>query len=231
MHVLSRGDTLQKLRLGSGLILFLFATAHFLNTAIGLVSLDQMDEFDRWRVLIIRSLPGTIVMASALVIHIGLALWKLANRTTFRLPPWELVQIIFGLLIPFLLFPHMVNTRYAHTVFGVNDNYLYELAKLWPANAILQSTLLLLVWIHGCLGIHFWLRLSATYRSFEPVLLFLAVAVPLASLAGFMVSGRAVASLLTDPASFESVKAVTRWPGPAAEADESGAQQVPLGEV
>ena len=215
MHVLCRGDTLQKLRLGSGLILFLFATAHFLNTAIGLVSLEQMDEFDRWRVLIIRSLPGTIVMASALLIHIGLALWKLANRTTFRLPPWELVQIIFGLLIPFLLFPHMVNTRYAHTVFGVNDNYLYELAKLWPASAILQSTLLLLVWIHGCLGIHFWLRLSSTYRSFQPVLLFLAVVVPFASLAGFMVSGRAVAGLLADPASFESVKAVTRWPGPA----------------
>ncbi len=215
MHILARGDTLQRLRLGSGLILFVFAAAHFLNTAIGLVSLDQMDVVDQWRVLVIRSVPGTIVFGAALVIHIALALWKLANRTTFRMPPWEFVQIIFGLLIPFLLFPHMINTRYAHTVFGVNDNYLYELAKLWPASAIIQSTLLLLVWIHGCLGIHFWLRLSETYRSFQPVLLFLAIAVPLASLAGFMVSGRAVASLLSNPEAFQAIKDVTRWPGEA----------------
>ena len=218
MHILARGDLQQRLRLGSGLILFLFAATHFLNTAIGLVSLEQMDDVDRWRRLVIRSLPGTIVLAGALGIHIGLALWKLANRTTFRLPPWELVQIVFGLLIPFLLFPHIINTRYASAVFGVNDNYLYELAKLWPVSAILQSTLLLLVWIHGCLGIHFWLRLSETYRSFQPVLLFLAIAVPLAALAGFMVSGRAVANLITNADAFQSVKDLTRWPAPPAAA-------------
>lgn len=213
MHVLSRGDTLQKLRLGSGLILFVFATTHFLNTAIGLFDIGQMDEVDRWRVWIIRSLPGTIILGSALVIHIVLALWKLANRATLRLPPWEIVQIAFGLLIPFLLFPHMINTRYAHTVFGVNDNYIYELAKLWPSSAILQSTLLLLVWIHGCLGIHFWLRLSDTYRTFQPALLLLAIAIPLASLAGFMVAGRAVAGLIATPEGLQSVKEITRWPG------------------
>jgi adenylate cyclase len=219
MHILSRGDTLQKLRLGSGLILFVFATTHFLNTAIGLVSLEQMDDVDQWRRAIIRSLPGTIVLASALVIHMVLALWKLGNRSTLRLPPWEIVQILLGLLIPLLLFPHIVNTRYAHTVFGVNDNYLYELAKLWPASAILQSTLLLIVWIHGCLGLHFWLRLSEVYRSFQPALLFLAITIPLAALAGFMVSGRAVANLIADPGAFQSVKEVTRWPGPAESAN------------
>lgn len=219
MHVLSRGDTLQKLRLGSGIILFVFAATHFLNTAIGLVSLEQMDQVDQWRRSVIRSLPGTIVLAGALLTHIVLALWKLGNRSTLRLPPWEMVQILLGLLIPLLLFPHIVNTRYAHTVYGVNDNYLYELAKLWPNSAILQSTLLLIVWIHGCLGLHFWLRLSDVYRSFQPVLLFLAIAIPLASLAGFMVSGRAVANLIADPVAFQSVKEVTRWPGPAETAD------------
>ena len=41
----------------------------------------------------------------ALVAHMSLALLKLANRSTLRLPPWELIQIVLGLLIPFLLLP------------------------------------------------------------------------------------------------------------------------------
>lgn len=215
MHILARGDIFQRLRLASGLLLFIFALAHFLNTAVGLVSLEQMDEIDRWRVWVIRSLPGTIIFASALVVHITLALYKLANRSTLRLPPWELVQILFGLLIPFLLFPHIVNTRIAHVYFGVTDNYLYELARLWPASAIIQSTLLLLVWVHGCLGIHFWLRLSPPYRAMQPVLLFLAIIVPLAALAGFMISGRAVASLIENPEALQRVKELTHWPNAA----------------
>lgn len=215
MHILVRGDNLQLLRLVSGLILFLFALTHFLNTAMGLVSLEQQDSFDVWRRAIIRSTPGTVVLATALVVHMVLALYKVATRATWRMPAWEAVQVSLGVLIPFLLFPHIVNTRIANSFFGVFDNYLYELARLWPANAILQSTLLLMVWIHGCMGIHYWLRLSPTYRMMQPVLLFLAILVPLASLAGFMVSGRAVAAYIENPQALEVVKSSTRWPNDA----------------
>jgi hypothetical protein len=112
----------------------------------------------------------------------------------------------------FLLFPHIINTRIAHVFFGVEDNYLYELARLWPENAILQSTLLLLVWVHGCLGLHFWLRLYTPYRAAAPVLLFVAIAVPLAALGGFMVSGRAVALSIENPQMLAKVKELTNWP-------------------
>jgi adenylate cyclase len=147
-----------------------------------------------------------------LVTHITLALYKLANRATLRMPFWEGVQIVLGLLIPFLLLPHIVNTRIAHVYFGVQDNYLYELARLWPESAVLQSTLLVLVWLHGCIGIHFWLRLYTPYRAAQPVLLFVAIAVPLAALGGFMVSGRAVALLIENPQMFSRVKELTSWP-------------------
>lgn len=218
MHILTRGDIPQRLRLITGLILFVFALTHFLNTAVGIVSLEQMDEIDQWRRAVIRSLPATIILGGALVIHILLALYKLGSATTLRRPPWEIVQIVFGLLIPFLLFPHIVNTRIASSYFGVFDNYLYELARLWPANAILQSTLLLLVWIHGCMGIHFWLRLYAPYRALQPVLLFLAIVVPLAALAGFAISGRFVEQFIKDPARLREVQQLTRWPNAEANA-------------
>lgn len=215
MHVLLRGDILQKARLISGLVLFLFAGAHFLNHAVGLVDVVRMQEFQSWRLLVTRSLPGTIVLASALVIHVVLALYKLARRATLRLPAWELIQLGLGIFIPFLLFPHIVNTRIASSFFNVETNYLYELARLWPASAILQSTLLLLVWVHGCIGIHFWLRLYKPYRVAQPILLFIAIVLPLAALAGFMVSGRAVARLIEDQGAFNQVKTLTRWPSDA----------------
>lgn len=216
MNALLRGDVLQRIRIGSGLVLFAFATTHFLNTALGLVHLETMHEFQQWRWMITRSAPGTFVLLTALVAHVALALFKLANRTTLRLPPWELVQIGLGLAIPFFLFPHIVNTRIAHVFFGVQDNYLYELARLWPVGALIQSSLLLLVWIHGCIGLHFWLRLSPVYRKAAPILLFVAIALPLAALGGFMVSGRAVAQLIEDPTAFGQVKQLTHWPNAAA---------------
>ena len=212
MAILERGSVRQKLMLASGLVLFAFAATHFLNHAVGLVSLEAMHDVQHLRWSVTRSWPGSFILSLALIMHMVLALIKLATRATLRLPAWELVQIGLGLLIPFLLLPHIVNTRLASSVYGVEDNYLYELARLWPDGALLQSVLLIIVWLHGCIGIHFWLRLYPPYRKLQPILLFVAITLPLAALAGFMVSGRAVAALIQDGEMFAKVKELTRWP-------------------
>ena len=212
MQAIWRGDLAQRLRLISGLILFAFATTHFLNHAIGLISVDLMQEVREWRIAVTRSIPGTIVLAGALATHVLLALYKLARRTTLRMHRWELLQLLGGLLIPILLFPHIVNTRGAHLIYGVNDTYLYELLKLWPASAITQSLLLLGVWLHGCIGIHYWLRLHAPYRRLMPLLLAFAIFVPLAALGGFMVAGRGVNAVALDPEILAGIKKMTNWP-------------------
>jgi adenylate cyclase len=215
MSVLLRGSITQQIRLVSGLILFAFAATHFLNHSLGLFSIDAMMEAQSWRTAVTRSLPGGIVLGLALIAHIALALYKLVRRQTFRMPPWELVQILLGLSIPFLLFPHIVNTRVAHTFFGVNDIYFYELVKLWPNKGWNQTILLLLVWTHGCVGIHFWLRLTRWYNRLFPVLFALAVLVPVTAISGFMVAGRYANIAITDPAIFENLKAVSNWPNAA----------------
>lgn len=212
MNVLWRGDILQKLRLVSGLILFAFAATHFLNHALGLASVELMQSVQQWRWMVTRSWPGTIILLAALITHVALALYKLGTRKNLRLPPWEFVQIALGLAIPIFLFPHIINTRIAHVFFGVNDIYVYELARLWPASAITQSFLLLLVWVHGCLGIHFWLRLYQPYRRVAPVLLAIAIVIPLAALGGFAVEGSSVASAIEVPAVLSNLKEQTNWP-------------------
>lgn len=207
-----RGGILRNLSLISGLILFAFAATHFLNHAVGLFQLDLMDEVQQWRLAVTRSWPGSIVLGIVLLTHILFGLLKTARRSTLRLPTWEFVQIAFGLAIPFLLLPHVIDTRVAMTAFGVQDSYLYELARLWPAAAFTQSLLLLVVWAHGCLGIHYWLKFRPWYVTLQPILLLVAVALPLASLVGFAVSGRAVAGLLSDPAIAARVKEIAHWP-------------------
>jgi adenylate cyclase len=217
MMRLVRTGAVRALTLLSGLVLFGFATTHFLNHALGLISVEAMHDAQQWRLAITRSLPGTIVLAAALLTHVVMALVKLAGRATLRLPGWEVAQIVTGLAIPFLLFPHIVDTRIAHAIAGINDTYLYELAQLWPGSAIPQGALLLLVWSHGCLGIHHWLRHRPGYAAAKPALTLIAVALPTAALAGFMVSGRAVAALMLDPNMAARIRELTNWPSIATE--------------
>ncbi len=218
MYILLRGSTSQRLRLASGLILFAFALTHFLNHALGLVSIDSMLTVQEWRTAVTRSTVGGIVLGAALVTHIGLAFGKLVRRSTLKLPPWELLQIALGLSIPFLLFPHIVNTRVAHTFFGVDDIYFYELLRLWPAKGWTQSLLLLLVWVHACIGLHFWLRLTRWYQRIFPLLFALAVLIPGAAIAGFSVAGREANAAITDPDVFDAIKSYTHWPDAAGNA-------------
>lgn len=212
MHIYLRGTFLQRLRLVSGLILFAFAATHFLNHALGLVSLEVMHQAQQLRTSVTRSAPGTVILLLALVTHIALALYKLARRETWVMPRWEAVQIGLGLAIPFLLLPHIVNTRIAHVFFNVDDNYLYELVRLWPDSAFVQSSLLLLVWGHSCLGLHYWLRLSDNYIRIAPVLAVFAIAIPVLALAGFAVAGRATGDIMSDPQALAVLKARSNWP-------------------
>ena len=177
-----------------------------------------MVEFDHWRTAITRSIVGAVVLALALVVHAGAALVKVAQRRTFRLPGWEWLQLALGLAIPLLLLPHVVNTRVSNLAFGIDTSYPYELRKIWTDTMLDQSLLLLLVWVHGCLGLHYWLRLARGYRALSPYLLVAAALLPFAALLGVVTQGREMAALTADPAAFAALKASTHWPDAATEA-------------
>jgi ferredoxin len=84
--------------------------------------------------------------------------------------------------------------------------------RLWPDSAVVQSVLLLIVWTHGCLGLHYWLRLSDGYLRVAPVLLVFAIAIPALALAGFAVSGQTTGEIMSDPQAFADLKARSNWP-------------------
>ncbi len=59
-----------------------------------------------------------------------------------------------------------------------------------PATGLLrQFTLLFFVWVHGCIGIHFWLRFRPFYRKCRPALLAAAVLLPFLAVLGLVNAG------------------------------------------
>ena len=55
-----------------------------------------------------RSPPGTFLLYGSLLTQFALALLSLYKRGTLKMPRWEAVQLLFGLLIPPLLAAHVV---------------------------------------------------------------------------------------------------------------------------
>ena len=63
-------------------MLFTFAATHFLNHALGLVSVDAMQAMQVWRKVVTRSWIGSGLLLAAFLIHILLALYKISRRLT-----------------------------------------------------------------------------------------------------------------------------------------------------
>jgi adenylate cyclase len=188
--------------LAGGLILFTYLLTHFINHALGLVSLDAMAAGRVWFLALWRNPLGTTALYGALLTHWLLGLWLIYRRRTLRMPTWEATQIVLGLAVPPLLTAHVIATRLAYTMFGAGDPYPRLLLWLWVVNpwaGFLQSMLLLIAWTHGCIGLHFWLRLRPWYRRSFPVVLTGFVLVPVLAWLGFAEAGRAVAVLARQP--------------------------------
>ena len=189
----------RSLRLVSGLVISAFLTTHLLNHALGIVSLDAMAAARGWFVAVWRSVPGTALLYGAFLVHAVLALVALYRRRTLRMAAPELWQLVLGLSIPFLLIPHVLGTRVRSALSGFQDSYDAILQLLWvevPTNGLRQSAALIIAWVHGCIGLHVWLRHRPWYPRAFPVLFALALLVPVLALIGFAQGGRDVALLV-----------------------------------
>ncbi len=210
-----RSDLATRLRLASGLVLMVFVASHLANHALGIVSLAAMQQGRALFVAVWRSPPGTLLLYAALLGHIGLAAHRLWRRRSLRMPAWEAAQIALGLLIPFWLVAHVVGTRGAHQWQGVDDDYVYVLNHLWPNGAWRQTLMLTIVWLHGCIGLHFWLRIRPWYHRLKPWLLAVGVLLPTLALIGFADAGRELRKLAEAEPQWLATEAQRgRWPGP-----------------
>ena len=193
----------RRLRLASGLVLFAYVASHLANHALGVIGLATMEAGRAWFLAVWRNPLGTVVLYGAFATHIALVLWSLYQRRGLRMPAWEAAQILLGLAIPPLLLTHVLATRLLNSLFGVEDAYAYVVIVTWvwlPEIGIRQMAVLLIAWVHGCMGLHYWLRFRPWYPRALPLLYAAAILLPVLALLGFTHAGQEVAALARDPA-------------------------------
>jgi adenylate cyclase len=179
--------TLADVRSATGLVVGLYVTMHLSNHALGLISLQAQEAVRPWVMALWHSPPGQVLLYGSLGAHAAVALAALVRRRHYRMPAWEATQILLGITIPYLLLVHIVNTRGTRILTGIDIDYPYEIANLWvdPWTRFRQILLVLLVWGHFAVGLHFWLRIRAWYQRAFPAILIAFVMVPVAALLGF----------------------------------------------
>ena len=190
-----RGVSVRQIRMVCGLILLAYLISHFLNHALGNISLEALAWGLHYHLLFWQFLPVAIVFYGAVLIHGGLGIWALYERRQFRWKAIEPLQLVLGLSIPALIATHIIGTRLGHTLFGFERYYPQVLhgyfATVSPRLA-LTTLALVISWIHGCIGLYFWLRLKAFFQRVAPFLLAAAVLVPTLALLGIYQGGRTV---------------------------------------
>jgi adenylate cyclase len=195
--------------------LFTFVGTHLLNHAWGLASLEALDLGRDIFVAVWRSWPGIVVLYGAVLTHLVLVLWTLFQRRSLRLAPWEGVQTLLGLALPFLLVEHVLGTRGLNIFFAVEDNYIYEILVLWlfaPEKGIFQTIVIAVAWAHGCIGLHFWLKLKSWYPVLAPCMFAFALLLPVCAVMGFVAAGREIKLLAQDPFWLEDAYMTTNFP-------------------
>ena len=181
----------RRLRLWSGLLIAVYVVLHLANHALGLISIAAMERAREG----MQAFWGTPVMLVLLygsfVVHCGLALAVLYRRSTLRMPVWEAAQLVLGLLILPLIAAHATGTRGSRELLGIDVDYSLVLGAIWTDgfNLVRQTLLLLVVWLHVAVGLHFWLRLRIWYPKALPYLYAAALLLPVLSLLGFVESG------------------------------------------
>lgn len=207
----------RRLRLASGLVLAVFVCAHLLSHALGVVSFQWLELGRRAQAVVWQNPIGTVLLYGAFLTHMALGLRALYRRRTLRMPAWEAAQLAFGLAMPLLLVGHVMGTRVSQSLLDFTVDYEYVIALLWGGGAwapIKQSLAVLVVWVHVCIGLHFWLRLKPWYPRAVPMFYALAVALPVVSLLGFARAGIESLQFAHDPVRLDA--AFAGWNGASA---------------
>lgn len=195
MHTL-----LRRLQFVSGVILLIYLFLHLVNHALGIWSLELAGRGLTLALRLWRSVPGTVLLYGAALLHFSLALRTIYGRRHWALPLTEWVRLWAGLSLPLLLIRHAVSTRLAGSLYGFEPNYERIVILLITSGTQgLQLALLAPGWLHGCLGLWLRMRHHARVRRAKPVLVGLLVLLPLLSAAGFIRMKQAVMAMSVGP--------------------------------
>src|ERR1700704_670410 len=84
---------------------------------------------------------------------------------------------------------------------GTRSHYSSVLIVQWqlsPWLGVLQVAAVLTVWIHACIGVHFWLRTKARYTRWRAMFVGFGLLLPTLALSGYVTAGNQVLRAATN---------------------------------
>src|ERR1700723_1374826 len=106
-----RGIGVRQIRLVCGLVLFAYLVSHFLNHALGNISMDALATGVHYHTMFWQFPPVGMVFYAAVLVHSGLGIWAVYQRRQFRWKAIEPLQLVLGLSIPALIIIHIAGVR------------------------------------------------------------------------------------------------------------------------
>ena len=185
----------RRISLFTGLYLFAFVFAHLVNISLGLKSIDAMDEARSWLIALWTNPVGGGLLLVCLFFHMIIGLRALFLRNTLRLSAFDAFQLLLGLSIPILLFPHIISMSLLPILTGQHATYQQVLAHFWVDNlwhGLRQIIGLMVVWLHGCMGLFVWLRLQSWWSGVSLFVYPTVVLLPTLAMLGFVEAGKEV---------------------------------------
>ncbi|MGD8351078.1 MAG: adenylate/guanylate cyclase domain-containing protein [Gammaproteobacteria bacterium] len=201
-----------RLRLASGLVLAAYVLQHLVNHAFGIVSIETAEAYRKTVGAVFQTLPGLVLLYGSFLFHAAIALRSIYRRSSLRQPPWQWAQTLLGLSILPLVVGHAIGNRGYDLVGGIDPNYFYVVTSMLLKPAFLVKLVILIpvIWIHLLIGLHFWLRIRATYRRWLPWAYTLAIIIPTLSFAGLYNMLRQASTWLDDRGRLDQIFAANR---------------------
>lgn len=203
---------MSQLRLVTGLFLALYVFLHLLNHAFGLLSIETAEAYRETIGLFYLSTPMLILFYASLISHAFNALYSIYRRDSLRLKLWQWLQLILGLSILPLLLGHIIGNRGYALLSDIDPNYFYVITSLARKPLVLAklAALVLVLWVHMVIGLHYWQRLKPHYSRSLPYLYALVILVPTLAYAGLISMLQQATVWLTDESRLDQIYAGAR---------------------
>ncbi|MGI9315825.1 MAG: 2Fe-2S iron-sulfur cluster-binding protein, partial [bacterium] len=174
------------LRLGTGIILAVYVLQHLLNHSFGIVSIEAAEDYRKTVGALFQNLPGLVLLYGSILFHSVIALRFVYRLSSLRLSRWQWLQLIMGLSILPLVVGHAVGNRGFDLLGDVDPNYYYVVTSvlLKPEFMYKLGVLILVVWVHMIVGLHYWLRIRKDYKHIVPYAYGLVILIPALSYVG-----------------------------------------------
>lgn len=172
----------------TGVIMFVFVIMHLLNHVLLLVSMDIANQALRIFKIIWRNPLGALMLYGSFSVHFLLALRSLYLRRYFDSRASSVIQIVFGLALPFLICAHVVSARLPILFDGPDVGYHAIVKSMWSDDffAAKMYAAIVIAWIHGCIGVHAAISHREWYQRFANLLFTLAIMIPTLAVAAIL---------------------------------------------